>query len=422
MVEGRPQFILAGNGPYENRGCEAIVRGTTRILRNTFPNPKFICISNFLNENQYRVQCRKETDDAILHLSTGKLRLKRADLFENFPKPESLHSIYQYIFRRDALFKGAYRDLIPYLENSSAVLSIGGDNYSLDYGVPVLFTNLDDIVLTHKKILVIWGASVGPFSKNPNYERYISEHLWMVPAIFARESGTVKYLESIGVTKNVYQVADPAFLMDSMKPPDIEENLEIQDGAIGINMSPLMARYVAGSDIDAWAHQTASIVEKISEMTEMPLYLIPHVTSPHDNDYAFLQTVESILQKKHNAKETITVVPPHYNAAETKWIISRMSFFIGARTHATIAGFSSNVPTLSLAYSVKARGINQDIFGHTRYCLDPADLNAETITRRVRLMLDDLPGIRRSLQERIPVVQRYAFNAGPFLKTIIQET
>lgn len=422
MVEERPQFILAGNGPYENRGCEAIVRGTTKILRNTFPDPVFVCISNFLSENQYRVQCQKETDDAILHLSTGKLRLKKEDLFENFPKPESLHSIYQYIFRRNALFRGAYRDLIPYLENSSAVLSVGGDNYSLDYGVPALFTSLDDIVLTHKKLLVIWGASVGPFSNNPSYERYISDHLWMVPAIFARESGTVKYLKSIGVSKNVYQVADPAFLMDSTKPPGIEDNLEIQDGAIGINMSPLMARYVTGSDIDVWARKTASIVEKISIMTEMPLYLIAHVTSPHDNDYAFLQNVESIVQKNHTVKETITLVPPYYNAAETKWIISRMAFFIGARTHATIAGFSSNVPTLSLAYSVKARGINQDIFGHTRYCLDPADLNAETITRRVRLMLDDLPGIRRILQERIPAVQRFAFNAGPYLKKIIQET
>ncbi len=32
----RPLFILAGNGPYQNRGCEAIVRGKIRTLGQHF--------------------------------------------------------------------------------------------------------------------------------------------------------------------------------------------------------------------------------------------------------------------------------------------------------------------------------------------------------------------------------------------------
>ena len=45
MDKDRPLFILAGNGPYENRGCEAIVRGTVKILRNYFQDPSFLCVS-----------------------------------------------------------------------------------------------------------------------------------------------------------------------------------------------------------------------------------------------------------------------------------------------------------------------------------------------------------------------------------------
>ena len=37
--------------------------------------------------------------------------------------------------------------------------------------------------------------------------------------------------------------------------------------------------------------------------------------------------------------------------------------FIGARTHSTIAAYSSGVPTLVVGYSVKAKGIAKDLFG-----------------------------------------------------------
>jgi colanic acid/amylovoran biosynthesis protein len=421
MDDRAPRFILAGNNPYDNRGCEAIVRGTTKILRDSFPDPEFLCISHFQNDNQYRIQCEKETDKAITHLSARRLKTK-ADILRTFWKPESMYSACQHIFNRDALYRGLYRDMIPYLPDARAVLSVGGDNYSLDYGVPTLFTALDDIVLAHKKILVIWGASVGPFSQDPGYEQYMSGHLRKVTGIFARESGTIKYLENIGVTGNVYPVADPAFLMDPVKPPGTEKDLELRENAIGLNLSPLMARFVAGGNMDTWVHIAASIVENLSEMTDMPLYLIPHVTTPHDNDYAFLQNVISIAHNKYKVKGTVTLVPPHYNAAETKWIISQMALLVGARTHATIAGFSSDVPTLSLAYSTKARGINQDIFGHTRYCLDPSELDRETISGRVKLMLDELTGIRRGLEERIPAIQRSALSGGSKLKKLIRET
>lgn len=46
-----------------------------------------------------------------------------------------------------------------------------------------------------------------------------------------------------------------------------------------------------------------------------------------------------------------------------KGFISKCKLFIGARTHATIAAYSTLVPTVVLGYSVKARGIAKDLFG-----------------------------------------------------------
>jgi len=98
-----------------------------------------------------------------------------------------------------------------------------------------------------------------------------------------------------------------------------------------------------------------------------------------------------------------------------------MTLFAGSRTHSTIAALSSGVPTLSFAYSIKAQGINRDIFDHTEYCLHPEGMKAEVVSNHILSMLDEITTIRRFLQERIPEVQRDALNAGIILKLLIDE-
>lgn len=244
----------------------------------------------------------------------------------------------------------------------------------------------------------------------------MSEHLKMVTGIFARESSTIQYLEAIGVTKNVYSVADSAFLMDPVKPEGIEKEVFIDKEAIGLNLSPLMAKYVTDGNLKQWIKVATQIILGITETTEMPVYLIPHVTSPHSNDYAFMQRAVSKLEANtHN----ITLIPPKYNAAETKWIISRMAFFAGARTHSIIAALSSGVPTLSFSYSIKAKGINSDVFGHTNYSLDSMELSAKEVANRFLSVLDNETQIKKDLYKRIPEVQKVAMNAGINLKQLI---
>ena len=414
MDEERPLFILAGNAAYENRGCEAIIRGTVKILRKSFKDPRFICISHFQNEKQYQQQCMQETDDAITHLHS--YRLSRRKIAQNLWKPFYLGYAYDRLCCPEALKYRVYKQMLPYLDEAAAVLSVGGDNYSLDYGIPKLFTDLDDIAIQKGKPIILWGASVGPFSAMPDYEQYMSDHLQKVTGIFARESATIDYLKGIGVTENVYPVADPAFLMDPIKPEGIENVLPLDEEAIGLNLSPLMAKYVTGGDLDAWTKRAASIIENVARKTEMPIYLIPHVTNPGSNDHEFMQQALSLIKDQSG---NITLVPPKYNAAETKWIISQMTFFAGARTHSTIAALSSGIPTLSFAYSIKAQGINRDIFGHTNYCMGPSDLEAEGVTSRITSMLNDSPAIRNDLAGRIPELQRAALSAGIKLKDLI---
>lgn len=409
MTQKDPLFILAGNGPYANRGCEAIVRGTVKIIGKYYNNPSFLCVSHFRDDEQYSKQRNEEFDRSIIHKRTNR----RGKIWTQ----QGLGNRIKGLINPMESSNYTYHEMFPYIGEARAVLSIGGDNYSLDYGIPKLFTDLDDIVLREKKKMIIWGASVGPFSKIPKYEKYMINHLKKINAIFVRESATLEYLKEKGIKDNVFKVADPAFLMDPIEPK--ENRFDIEDGAIGINFSPLMSRYITNGDINAWIKIAAKIVSKICECTSRKIYLIPHVTNPHitGNDYLFLKNV---LLKSNNKMKSIVLIPPIYNAAETKWIISKMKIFAGARTHSTIAALSSFIPTLSFAYSIKAKGINKDIFGNEFYCLNPKEFNSKIIIEKIQIMIDKSSIIENDLRMIIPEFQERALLAGEHLYGITE--
>ena len=67
-----------------------------------------------------------------------------------------------------------------------------------------------------------------------------------------------------------------------------------------------------------------------------------------------------------------------HNCMQQKYIISQCRFFVGARTHSTIAAYSTCVPTLVVGYSVKARGIARDLFGdENNYIIPVQELKQE---------------------------------------------
>ena len=196
-------------------------------------------------------------------------------------------------------------------------------------------------------------------------------------------------------------------------------DFKIEPGSIGLNLSPLMARFVrlAEGSLDKWTSVSAEIINSIIREIPCRVYLIPHVMgTPGNNDYVFLKKVLSQARCDNNR---VRLVHGTYNAPELKWIISKMSVFAGARMHATIAAFSSYVPTLSFAYSMKAKGMNEDVFGHEDYCISPEDLCPAITVEKVKQVLKNSEQIHKSLKNRIPKIQALARDSGKILKEII---
>jgi len=406
-------LLFVGNGPYRNRGCEAIVRGTMEILSGTFGTDLQARAGVMASPSTVATQQASELDPRVSNFSVShvgsRLSLK--------------WWLAQANARLGSHLPGHTRDLRLPFQGVSCALQLGGDNYSLDYGRPWDYLSIDRWLAKRRIPVVLWGASVGPFDADPSFAPLMHEHLKSLAGIFVRETTSRDYLARHGITANVHLVADPAFCMTAAPPPAPLIDELVMEGMIGINISPLVARFSqAGGNLDAWRRQAAEMIVAVAERLGRPVLLVPHVQapSPAEDDFTFMAELGDMVRQR--VAVPVKVVPEGLGAAELKWLIARCSVFAGARTHATIAALSSGVPTLSLGYSIKAIGINQDIFGHQHFCRSVKSISAAEFAQAIEQLLCDAEQIRCHLSTKLPEIEGRARAAGPLLARILETT
>jgi colanic acid/amylovoran biosynthesis protein len=424
-------FVLAGNWAYSNRGCEAIVRGTTALFREEVGECRFI--SNYFTEEKCP-DAQREMDPSIIH--------RPFPFLKRYSLPWIHDQIARRLFHRPPFGRVMSQTLRRSLEEKEvkAVLMLGGDNLSLDYGGADTYFGLSSLAVAHNLPVTVWGASIGPFTSDPDYERWATEKLRKISLLCARETETLAYLASIGLEENVILAADPAFHLQPSPcelPADIE--MALLEGCIGLNLSPLMRQYMHGDELSrlwqksrlfyrymhrdeisrslqksllSWAQVAAEIVRGLLNRFSQPLLLIPHVMSEagdvERDDYLFLRRVAQLVQEP----ERVFVLGPNLNAAQTKWVISRLRVFAGARTHSTLAAISSGVPTICIGYSMKARGIAKDVYGHLEWLVKGQDLiDPSVLCDRLVSLCDQESAIRQHLERVNPTFRQRAREA-----------
>lgn len=111
------------------------------------------------------------------------------------------------------------------------------------------------------------------------------------------------------------------------------------------------------------------------------LLLLPHVTMPVDDDQEALENLIQYLSPAEHSR--ICRIPEWSNAAQRKYLISLCDVLVCCRTHVSIAGYSTGVPTLVVGYSVKSQGIGLDL-GMERWVI-PLDDSAKLPERTAEL-------------------------------------
>lgn len=339
--------VMYPHGGSGNHGCEAIVRSTVKLIEGE--------VTLFSSQAYQDIEVGL---DRICEVRTDAKPVKWGSLA--YLKAQIQTRLFG---KREAFDEAVFSEVLKEARRGDYFLSIGGDNYCYGHNSFIYLVNRMVDKAHVKRIL--WGASVEPDSID---ERMLQD-LKGYYKIWARESLTYEALLAKGLTQT-FLLPDPAFVLD-------RKDLPLPDGfvegnTVGINVSPMIIGYEKNQGMALQNYVT--LVRYIIEETDMQVALIPHVVWSHNDDR------KPLTQLYEMFKETRRVVMiEDHNAEELKGYIARCRFMVVARTHASIAAYSTQVPTLVVGYSVKAHGIAKDIFGtEAHYVIPVQSLKNET--------------------------------------------
>lgn len=375
---GKKQYVLYAHGGSGNHGCEALVRSTVDLLSE--------------RGRSFALTSYRPLEDVKYGL-TAFCAVSKVG--------EKLSQPY-----KDALFARAYYDLkikhdyqpMDTLCEAQAVgvkrgdiaFSIGGDSYCYGKKLCDELIHQTEVWKAAGMKTVLWGVSIEPELLE---NQQLRDHFASFDLITARE--TISYEALRSVNPNTVLVADTAFLLKQVRLPMPEgfENAEI----VGINTSPLIEKKESQPGIARKNFER--LIASILEETDYKVLLIPHVVWKNNDD----RTVLRALCEKFGNSGRVAMIEDH-NCMELKGYISRCRFFIGARTHSTIAAYSTGVPTLVLGYSTKSKGIAKDLFGsYEHYVLPVQSLEKEEdLTENWHWLQEHEREIRTRLERILP--------------------
>lgn len=380
-------YLHGGSG---NHGCEAILNSTCHMIEDL---PKLLVTNSEKEDRFYSLgplcdilQERKIAEHFFAHVWYYAWRVL-------FHDPESFM---RYRFRA-VLGKN----------RAPLYISTGGDMYCYEISKKEAIVANSTFVRAGAKT-ILWGCSLEPeLLKEPEVVADMKQYTLITP----RESITAEALQRAGVVENVKLFPDPAFALEAEKM-QLPERFTA-GGTIGINVSPMIVRHEKVDGITLANYR--KLIEHILQTTRDSVALIPHVMWNYNDDRLTLKE----LYRGFEANERVLLFPD-LPCQKLKYIISQCKAFIGARTHATIAAYSSCVPTLVVGYSVKARGIARDLFGtEENYVLPVQALeDPEELIQAYDWMMEREGQIRDRLEAVMPQYRERARAAGDEIRRI----
>lgn len=387
------QIVMYLHGGSGNHGCEAIINSTCHMLEEL---PKLL-VTNSEGEDRFYslaplcdiIQERKIAEHFFAHVWYYAWR-------KLFHDPES--------FMRYRFRKVLGKNLAP------LYLSVGGDMYCYELSKKEAIVANSTFNRAGAKT-ILWGCSLEPeLLKDPE----VVEDMKRYALITSRESVTTEALRAAGITENVKQYPDPAFCLQAEEfplPADFA-----QGRTIGINISPMIVEHEKIEGITLANYK--KLMEHILASSDYSIALIPHVVRSNNDD----RQVLSKLYEDYKGNDRVILVED-MPCRRLKYIISKCRAFVGARTHATIAAYSSMVPTLVVGYSVKARGIARDLFGTEENYVLPVQALAkpQELIGAYEWIMEREEQIRARLVEIMPKYRMKAAEAGDEVRRIFAE-
>lgn len=373
-------IMIILNAVVYNRGSEALVRGISSICK------KDECIITLVSSEK--------------NFGKDTVNIESIDVYQ---KKESYNGksvkwFFSKLFGKIGLkgiaYSIRYKDLYKAAKKQDIIIIVGADNYDITYNLQgslnILNTQLRK--RTNAKI-ILYDCSIDKRDITDTLKKDFANFDYVT----VRESITKENVEKIIDRSKMFYFPDPAFVM---KPQQIELNEIFEKRkVVGINVSNLITKEEYGSQKEKIINAYHKLIKYILENTDMGIVLVPHVMNNAD-----LSALKILYKEYEDDERVILIDDESLNARQLKYLISKCELYVGARTHSTIAAYSSCVPTLVLGYSVKSKGIAKDLFGtDEKYVLPVATLdNDEYLVNGFKWLLENKVEIKERLNKIMP--------------------
>jgi colanic acid/amylovoran biosynthesis protein len=255
-----------------------------------------------------------------------------------------------------------------------------GDSFTDIYGINrfVSYT-LDKLVVEGLNIPLILGPQTyGPY-RTKIAGCVAKKAIKHADYVMSRDLLSKKYLDTLKIDKEVHVGTDLAIGLPYQQQKKINKS-------VGINISGLLwpnkiegteTKFLLKCDYKKFMEVTVQMFANKG----YKVYFISHVGA----DYPACCEMKKIFP-------TATLVEPFSTPVEAKSLISSLEVFVGARMHATIAAFSSNVPVIPIAYSRKFKGL----FENCQYDIgiDLTELDTNQSLTLMMQYIDDIEAVQ----------------------------
>lgn len=295
-----------------------------------------------------------------------------------------------------------YIKFIKKVFNSDYVFDFtGGDSFTDIYGKNRFLKEsfLKLIVVWCNKKLILGPQTIGPF-KSIWMKNIAYSIMKKSKQVYTRDKISFDYVKKMKI--NAINITDVALMLPNEKV-NIEKDNNVLN--IGINVSGLLwnGGYTRNNQFGLKFNYQAYIEEIIKIFVNMgaKIYLIGHVLPKEDNspenDYV-------ICQKIHEQYPETVLAPRFKTPMEAKGYIANMDFFIGSRMHATVAAFSMKVPTVSITYSRKFKGLYGSL-GYN-YIIDAKEVTLEKAINKTIFYVENRLLLKKDIEKSLLIVHK----------------
>ena len=310
-----------------NRGCEGIARGIANIFQLKPDELVLYDISSYDDESDHRLGLDKVAQLRYKGTTIDEVKRFAARVFKRLGNQKPYMSFLCNYYLHD-------------LTANDVVFITGGDIYC--YEGQYVLPNM--IAKKAKEIgarTILYGVSMEERLLTPE----VVDGLKYYDQIVTRESISAETLNKKGLMNSLYP--DPAF---SLKPVECKlPDYFVEKDVVGINFSTFT---------DKSGQFRENMINLINYIVSqgMCVCFIPHVFWKGQDDRINIKEIADLFDH-----DVYTLDAEKLSYLEIRYLISKCKYFIGGRTHSVVSAYSTHTPCIALGYSVKSRGLAQDI-------------------------------------------------------------